>query len=196
MRGAGRQKRRDPWRGSAEQIAVGRAAIMKWNRIRHLQPKCGATRKRDGEPCQNLAMENGRCRFHGGKTGKGANWHKPVWPHRDAPDAETKLNKKLATLQRAASKRAKRVAAMTPEERAAYETWKRSHKPGPAATRARARRERQEVQQVREILSARPPAKAANADVAELDTLIAKKKAELDRLIDANSETDDKGAFG
>jgi hypothetical protein len=171
VKGAGGRKRRDRWRGSAEQIAVGRAAIMKWNRTRHLKPKCGAKRKRDGEPCQNLALENGRCRFHG-KTGKGANWHKPVWPNRDAPDAEARLNRKLNDLQRAAAKRAKRVAAMTPDERAAHEQWHKTHKPGPAAARARARRERQEVKQVREILSARP-APVASQEISELERLIA-----------------------
>lgn len=29
-------------------------------------PRCGARRKRDGEPCQAAALRNGRCRFHGG----------------------------------------------------------------------------------------------------------------------------------
>jgi hypothetical protein len=31
-------------------------------------PRCGARRKRDGEPCQQPAMPNGRCRIHGGKS--------------------------------------------------------------------------------------------------------------------------------
>jgi hypothetical protein len=29
-------------------------------------PRCGARRKRDGNPCQQPAMQNGRCRVHGG----------------------------------------------------------------------------------------------------------------------------------
>lgn len=28
--------------------------------------KCGARRKRDGQPCEARALRNGRCRFHGG----------------------------------------------------------------------------------------------------------------------------------
>ena len=28
--------------------------------------RCGARRKRDGQPCQQPAMPNGRCRLHGG----------------------------------------------------------------------------------------------------------------------------------
>lgn len=137
-------------------------------------------------------MANGRCWAHGGRVPSGENWHKPVWPNRDAPDAEAKLNRKLNDLQRAAAKRAKRVAAMSPDERAAYEAWKRTHKPGPAAARARARRERQEAKQVREILSARP-APAVNSEIVELDKLIAERKAELAR---ATPNTDDPGAFG
>jgi hypothetical protein len=29
---------------------------------------CGAKSKRTGKPCQQPAMANGRCRFHGGKS--------------------------------------------------------------------------------------------------------------------------------
>ncbi|MDG4903494.1 MULTISPECIES: hypothetical protein [unclassified Mesorhizobium] len=122
----------------------------------------------------------------------GDGYHKPVWPNRDAPDAEAKLNRKLNDLQRAAAKRAKRLAAMTPDERAAYEAWQRSHKPGSATARARERRERQEAKQVREILSARP-APVSNPEVDELDRLLAERKAELAR---ASTDTDDRGAFG
>lgn len=31
-------------------------------------PKCGARSKRTGQPCQQPAMANGRCRLHGGKS--------------------------------------------------------------------------------------------------------------------------------
>ena len=33
---------------------------------RALAPRCGARRKSDGEACQARALDNGRCRFHGG----------------------------------------------------------------------------------------------------------------------------------
>ncbi|RVC95857.1 MAG: hypothetical protein E5V54_00920 [Mesorhizobium sp.] len=195
MRRAGTPNRPGGWRGSAAQIAVGRAAIRAWNAKRHLAPKCGAKAKSHGGPCRQIAMANGRCWAHGGRVPSGENWHKPVWPNRDASDAEAKLNRKLNDLQRAAAKRAKRVAAMTPEERAAHEQWQKTHKPGPAAARARARRERQEAKQVREIFSARPDP-VAIPEISELERLIAERKAEIDRLTDANSKTDDKGAFG
>ncbi len=31
-------------------------------------PRCGAKRRHDGRACQQPAMPNGRCRFHGGKS--------------------------------------------------------------------------------------------------------------------------------
>ncbi|CDX62877.1 conserved hypothetical protein [Mesorhizobium plurifarium] len=195
VRRAGTPTRPGGWRGSAAQIAIGRAAIRAWNAKRHLAPKCGAKAKSHGGPCRQIAMANGRCWAHGGRVPSGENWHKPVWPNRDAPDAEAKLNRKLKDLQRAATKRAKRVAAMTPDERAGYEAWQRSHKPGPATARARARRERLEAKQVREILATRP-ASAVASEIVELDKLIAERKAELDRSTEANIKTDDKGAFG
>ena len=33
-----------------------------------LHPRCGAHCRRTGQPCQNPAMKNGRCRMHGGKS--------------------------------------------------------------------------------------------------------------------------------
>ncbi len=39
------------------------------SRRREVAPKssrCGARRKRDGEPCEAAALHNGRCRYHGG----------------------------------------------------------------------------------------------------------------------------------
>ncbi|MBZ9742363.1 hypothetical protein [Mesorhizobium sp. CO1-1-4] len=181
------------WRGSAAQIAVGRASIIKWNRTRHLQPKCGAARKRDGEPCQNLAMANGRCPRHGGKTGKGNNWHRPVWPHRDAPDAMAKLDRKLKALDRAAAKRAKRVAAMSPEQRQRYDAWQKTHQPGPAAARQRKRADRKSAAEIRDLVS--QPRPAPSAEVLELERLIADRKADLARVT-AENEYPDPGAFG
>src|SRR5215204_862524 len=31
-------------------------------------PRCGARRKSDGQPCEQAAMPNGRCRHHGGMS--------------------------------------------------------------------------------------------------------------------------------
>lgn len=112
-------------------------------------PKCGARRKRDGLPCQRLAMENGRCDWHGGKTPRGDEWHKPQFS-----PAPSKMYRKLDDLDRRAAKRAKRVAAMTPEERERYEAWKRTHRPGAAKARAAARERRRQAREAHKPLTA------------------------------------------
>jgi hypothetical protein len=111
-------------------------------------PKCGARRKRDGLPCQHLAMQNGRCGWHGGKSTRADAWHVPQFS--SSPD---KLYRKLADLERRAAKRAARIAAMTPEERQRYDRWQRTHRPGPAKARAAARERRRQDQEARKLLA-------------------------------------------
>jgi len=45
-------------------------AVVKQNNFDRI-PVCGARSKRTGNPCQQPAMPNGRCRLHGGKTPSG-----------------------------------------------------------------------------------------------------------------------------
>ena len=47
----------------------------------HNAPRCGARRKRDGEPCQSPAMPNGRCRMHGGASPGAPRGNKNAWKH-------------------------------------------------------------------------------------------------------------------
>lgn len=42
----------------------------------HAAPRCGAFARTTGEPCKSPAMQNGRCRMHGGKAGR-----KPIHGH-------------------------------------------------------------------------------------------------------------------
>ncbi len=98
-------------------------------------------------------MENGRCAWHGGLTPKGDDWHKPRWPDRDSPAAEQKLQRKLRDLERAAKKRAVRVAAMTPEELERYKRWHQVRRPGSAKRRAAAKRDREAAASVRTMLA-------------------------------------------
>ena len=46
---------------------------------------CGATRQRTGTPCRGVAMPNGRCRVHGGKS-PGAPPGKAHWNYKDGHD--------------------------------------------------------------------------------------------------------------
>ena len=71
-------------------------ALKNWHRRQKpLAKKCGAKRKRDGEPCQLTALKNGRCAYHGGRTPKGDAWHKIRYPNGKAPNAEAKLRRKF-----------------------------------------------------------------------------------------------------
>lgn len=189
MKNGSKYKRPGGWRGSAAQIALSTAVIKRWNRHgRYLHPKCGARRKSDGQPCQNLAMENGRCRFHGGRVPKGdGRWHRPRWPD-PAPGANAKLNRKLTDLQRAAEKRTKRLARMTPQQREAYDTWLRDHQPTTKADRKRKREFRRQDQEARKSIE-----RLANAPPkpkTELEMELERLKAEL-----ALSEQFNKGVF-
>lgn len=156
---------------------MGRASLRVWNARRHLQPKCGAKAKSHGGPCAQIAMANGRCFYHGGAVPSGDGYHMPVWPHRDAPNASAKLNKKLARLDRAAKKRAQRLKRMTPGELAAYRAWQKAHQPGSAAARERQREYRRQAKETRILLSTEPP--APSPEVQALQTEIDELKAEL-----------------
>lgn len=116
-------------------IAAGIIALRRINGQRHLMPKCGAMSKTTGQPCRQFPMENGRCYYHGGRTPKGKGWHKPSWPKKTAPDAERKVEARLRNLAKQERQRQKRLAKMTPDERAAYDKWKRDHPTGTPAQR-------------------------------------------------------------
>lgn len=144
-----------------------RQAITRWHRtLRPLRPRCGAKRKYDGQPCQQIAMANGRCSYHGGRTPKRDGWHKPRWPNGDVPDAERKLARKLGDLEKLAAKRLAKLAAMSPGERARYEEWRQSHRPGSGASRAAARRAQVQVAETAALLAAPPAVDPAAEAVA------------------------------
>lgn len=164
--------------------AAALAALHRINRTRHLRTKCGARRKRDGEPCETPAMANGRCWQHGGTTPRGDNWHRTKWPDPKGSNPTRKLARKLRDANRAAKARAKRLATMTPEERVKHDRWHRSHRPGSAAERARLRLERAQAADVRKRMMAtddRPVSPELVAVRAELDAL-ERKLATIDAV--------------
>jgi hypothetical protein len=140
---------------SVGSLTAGLANIARFNATRHLLPICGARGRTSGEPCRNLPMENGRCRFHGGAVPRGAAWHKATFS-----PAPGKLDKKLSELHRREKRRLQRLAAMTPEERASYEAWLAAHRPGSRALRQAAKRNRETSALLAEIIHrpAPPPA--------------------------------------
>ncbi|MBB4194051.1 hypothetical protein GGE45_003572 [Rhizobium aethiopicum] len=167
---------------TVQQRQQARAAILHWHRsLRSSRPRCEAKRKHDGQPCQQLALENGKCAYHGGRTPRADGWHKPRWPNVKAPNAEAKLNRKLKDREKAAKKRAARLAAMTADERAKHDSWHRAHQPGPPGPRERHRQERHQAEAARRSIEAIRPA-AVDAEAEDLGRRIADLERELESL--------------
>lgn len=177
----------DSWRRSAEFREIARRQCQKMNAQHWEGPRCGAARKSDGEPCQKPPMTNGRCKLHGGNTPKGENWHVRQWPRRTDPKAMAKLDRKLKDQDRAARKRARRLAAMTPAERERFDNWHKARQPGAAVARQRARDERRQNAEFRDRAAITPRAPSLELQV------IADELSDLrQRLADIQT---DKGVF-
>lgn len=173
----------DRWRKSAEFRAIA-SRTAKANLVKlRARPRCGAKNRVNGEPCRNVALANGRCHLHGGKTPKGKDWHKTQWPKKDRPDVMDKLVRKVADQERAYKRRQRRLAGMNPDERACHEEWERSHRPGGPAGRAVAREARDQAGFAKSLLADSSPipisseAKALETRLAELR----KRKTELEQ---------------
>lgn len=142
---------------SARQREQARLAISRWNvEIRPFVKRCGARRKSDGQPCRHIAMENGRCYVHGGRTPKGDGWHKPRWPKPSSSNGIEKIDRKIQILEDRRKAREKRIAQMTDDERARYEKQKRTHKPGSMKRRQADKRNRQDSQWLQSLLAEKP----------------------------------------
>lgn len=176
---SGRTNQLDAWRRSAQFRAIALAACDKMNAEHASRPRCGA-KKRDGDPCRGNAMANGRCYRHGGKTGSdkrpgSGGWHQTVWPKATGPNAGKKLARKVRDRTRKLKQQAARVAAMTPEQLAAYREWQRSHKPGTAGSRARDKAERNQAASVREVMAR--PQRPPSPEEVEIQTRIEELRA-------------------
>lgn len=142
-------------------------------------------------------MANGRCRLHGGATQRGDDWHRPRWPDRNTPDATAKLGRKLADQQKAAKRKQRRLAAMSPEERAAHDAWQHSHRSGSAKRRAALREERRQALEARALLSV--PASVLGEAPSLADEIAAARARlrEHDRQAElADAITNATGVFG
>lgn len=189
-----RSARQQAWASSDRFKAIGRASCLRLNRERALLPHCGAIAKRSGEPCGNPAMANGRCRFHGGRTPSGSDWHKPQWPDANSPRAEQRLAAKLNDRERAAKARQRKLSAMKPDEFAQHQRWHRDHKPGSAEKRAAARAERKANAELRGRMQ-RPDTRKLTAEARALAARISELEAERVQLREAITFDDD-GVFG
>ncbi|WP_081629366.1 HGGxSTG domain-containing protein [Methylopila sp. M107] len=145
------------------------------------RPKCGAKAKATGQPCRNAAMANGRCRYHGGRTPSGDQWHVVQLPDDPrSPAADQKRARKLADRKLIDHRRRLRKAGMTPEERVKHETRSRALRPAPALKRERSRLQRIQAAEIKELLDRPSPPKSAEMqqierDLAELRAQIAER---------------------
>lgn len=158
-------------------IAAGRAALRHIHANRHLVPKCRAKAKTTGEQCRQFPMENGLCYYHGGRTPKGKDWHRPQWPKKSSPDAERKMVAHLRDLERREKQRLKRLARMTAEERASYDKWHRDRPLGTPGHRAAQRLARQQNAEMRARLAKAPAERPADPELAAIQDRIAELRA-------------------
>lgn len=165
------------------------------NAERRLKQKCGATNKKDGEPCKNLAMENGRCKWHGGKSPKGKDWHKTQFPDGKSRNAVARAERKLADKRRIEKARNKRLASMTPEQRQEYEKWKNAHTPGSSTERERRRHERVSNEDLRKRL-----AEPRHVILSEEAATLAEERRQLEKVLQEiealSREQQNLGVFG
>ena len=179
-------KRRKPtaWSYSAEFRAIANAALRRFNSQRHLHPICGAKAKSTGEPCRQIpAKGRTRCKLHGGATPRGdgpAGWHTPGFPD----GLPTGKRRSDAYKVRKRRQRRAEIAAMTADELARLEAWRRTHTPGSTRDRAHGRHAREARQWLEAIMHEAPA--APTPDRTELDTLRARLRAHLAQL-DAES---------
>ncbi|MDM7971042.1 MAG: hypothetical protein QUV10_15620 [Paracoccaceae bacterium] len=173
----------------------GRRAIQIFNtQMRSTFPRCGAKAKSTGLPCRRFAMANGRCDNHGGRTPSGDGWHRPVWPNGSAPDAARKMYAKLASLERAARRRAARLAAMTPDEQEQYQKWHIERPVGSRKGRRAAKVERHRKAEAKAEFSKTATVSRDNdPEYQALVDRIAELKAKLAAL---EKDEIEKGVFG
>ena len=181
------------WQQSARFRQMGSDNFTQYNQRRHFLPKCGANCRSTGEPCRDIAMANGRCFRHGGKTPTGDRWHQPVWPDKSAPNAMSKVHAKLKNRDRDALRRKRRLAAMSDDEQAAYREWQKSHKPGSAAAREARRLAIQRSQDARQRLS--QPGSLPSPEVQALAERIAELRAKQVELRDLDITPFTTGVF-
>jgi hypothetical protein len=122
-------------------------------------------------------MRNGRCGIHGGKTPGGRQWHVVQYPDCSTPAGEAKFNRKLRQQQRYAAKRAERLAAMTPDQRAKHDEWHLSHPPGGARSAGGARK--RQSAQARLLLSQQPSRRVTDPEAVRIETALAAARARL-----------------
>ncbi|WP_279596616.1 HGGxSTG domain-containing protein [Methylobacterium sp. J-001] len=175
-----RSRKATAWSYSAEFRAIADAALRRFNSQRHLHPICGAKAKSTGEPCRQMpAKGRTRCKLHGGATPRGdgpAGWHTPGFPN-GLPTGKPRSD---AYKVRKRRQRRAAIAAMTADELARLEAWRRTHKSGSTRDRSHGRYAREARQWLEAIMNESPT--APTPDQLELNALRAKLHAHIAHL--------------
>jgi hypothetical protein len=133
-------------RNNAAQREHARRAITEYNRkVRPFLQLCGAQcRGQPGKFCARIPVKGRqRCELHGGKTPRGKQWHQPQRPNGSRKSDEWRAANKLKTAELRRKELVARLAAMTEEEREAYDRYSRAARPGTQAEREDRKRTRQ-----------------------------------------------------
>ncbi|TFE95799.1 hypothetical protein B5M44_20750 [Shinella sumterensis] len=128
----------------------------------------------------------------------GDQWHKLQWPKGDAKDWQKKLNAKLKRDERNRRRKERRLAEMSPEERAKYDEWAKYHRPGSKIERSKPRAAKNAA--VAFKASAEAPERPVSREIAELQAQAAYLEAERDRyrslaLAEQEQSNEDRGVF-
>lgn len=156
---------------------IARASLAKINARRGKLKKCSATAKSTGERCGQLAMKNGKCRYHGGKTPAGDQWHVVQFDLAGAKNGSDRLVRKLQTAEKARRARRLKLARATEAERQRYQQWLTDRPPGSKAHRLALRIERRLAAETRKRVAAYASVEAPKSEeILEIEAKIAELK--------------------
>lgn len=173
------------------------AAQRKGVAVRAQMPKCGAKSRVTGEPCRQPVKEEGkRCRYHGGATPKGRDWHRRQIGRKG--QSEKSYAGKLRALDRRDREAEERRAAMAPDEREAHESRRAAKRPGTPAQRSANAAGRKMAKEMADLLG-RPKLPSAEAErlakaIRELEHQARQRDTEV--AADDDSERCAKDIFG
>jgi hypothetical protein len=193
-----RTGRLDRWRNSAEFRQIARESAKANLAVFDAAPRCGAKRKRDGEPCCKPAMANGRCRNHGGATPSGSAWHVPQYADPSTARGERKLNRKLRAMQRYAETRAARLSAMSDADRERHSAWHKTHPAGGSRASRRAKSNQAHHDEAfRRLIAGAPSLPTTDPEKVRIESALAVARAKLALLEarTAKSSEEDEGVF-
>lgn len=152
-----------------------RQTITHWNKeVRPFLQLCGAQcRGQPGKFCQRIPVKGReRCELHGGKTPRGKEWHRKQRPDGSRKSDEWRAMNKLRTAEIRRKELIARLAAMTEEEREAYDRYSRAARPGTPAEREGRKRARQLKKEWANVFDEqRPMSPEARAIQDEIDRL-------------------------